>query len=85
MMKKYLGLTDVELKENEKMWFEEQGNLGINDASGSNLRNVGISTGDISGDLDSIDDLEGSEEDIDLDAENLDVETDTGEDLPGAL
>ena len=85
MMKKYLGLTDVELKENEKMWFEEQGNLGINDASGSNLRNVGISTGDISGDLDSIDDLEGSEEDIDLDAENLDVETDTAEDLPGAL
>ena len=85
MMKKYLGLTDVELKENEKMWFEEQGNLGIDSSAGSNLRNVGISTGDIGSDLDSIDDLEGSEVELDLDAENIDTETDTGDNLPGAL
>ena len=87
MMKKYLGLTDVELKENEKMWFEEQGNLGIDSASGSNLRNVGISTGDIGSDLDSIDDLESNEAELDLDAENPDIgaESDTGDDLPGAL
>ena len=87
MMKKYLGLTDVELKENEKMWFEEQGNLGIDSAAGSNLRNVGISTGDIGSDLDSIDDLESNEAELDLDAENPDIgaESDTGDDLPGAL
>ena len=87
MMKKYLGLTDVELKENEKMWFEEQDNLGIDSAAGSNLRNVGISTGDIGSDLDSIDDLESNEAELDLDAENPDIgaESDTGDDLPGAL
>ena len=63
MMKKYLGLTDVEIKENEKMWFEEQGEPGVDeDTTGSDLRNVGISSGDIGGDLDTLDDLEGSDD-----------------------
>ena len=62
MMKKYLGLSDLELKENEKMWFEEQGETQIDtDTSGSDLRNVGISSGDIGGDLDNIGDLEAEE------------------------
>jgi hypothetical protein len=84
MMKKYLGLTDVEIKENEKMWFEEQGNVGIEGSSGSSdLRNVGISTGDIGGDLDSIDDLEGVESEIDdTDAE---TGTDTDDNLSDTL
>ena len=70
MMKKYLGLSDVELKENEKMWFEEQGDNGSNDQGSSNLRNVGISTGDIGNDLDSIEDLE---------TDDLDADDDTAE------
>lgn len=71
MMKKYLGLSDVELKENEQMWFEEQGEVtdDPNDTS-SDLRNVGISTGDIGSDLDAIGDLESDagEDTPDLDA-----------------
>ena len=63
MMKKYLGLTDVEIKENEQMWFEEQGNVGVDaDTTGSDLRNVGISTGDIGSDLDELGDLEADAE-----------------------
>lgn len=59
ILKKYLGLTDVEIKENEKMWFEEKGEDSEGAAEGSDLRNVGISTGDIGGDLDNLDSLEG--------------------------
>ena len=63
MMKKYLGLTDVEIKENEQMWFEEQGEIGVDaDTTGSDLRNVGISTGDIGSDLDELGDLEADAE-----------------------
>ena len=72
MMKKYLGLTDLELKENEQMWFEEQGEMNVEtDTSSSDLRNVGISSGDIGGDLDNIGDLEAEEaagEEADLDS-----------------
>lgn len=87
MMKKYLGLTDVEIKENEKMWFEEQGNLGVeSDSSSSDLRNVGISTGDISSDLDSIDDIESADVDVDTgDGDSGDLGDNTGDDLPGTL
>ncbi len=63
IMKKYLGLTDSEIKENEKLWFEEQGKPGVDpDTTGSELRNVGISTGDIGSDLDELGDLEADAE-----------------------
>jgi len=72
MMKKYLGLTDLELKENEKMWFEEQGEsaLDSDNTGSSDLRNVGISAGDIGSDLDTIGDLESEE----ADAEDLNLD-----------
>ena len=84
MLKKYLGLTDVEIKENEKMWFEEQGTQNVNsDVSGSDLRNVGISTGDIGNDLDEIGDLENSDE-VDTEVDSVDTAVDNlGGDLPG--
>lgn len=71
MMKKYLGLSDSEIKENERMWFEEQGkNSNVNDGtSGSDLRNVGISSGDIGGDLETIDDFESGDMDLGDDAD----------------
>ena len=87
MMKKYLGLSDVELKENEKMWFEEQGNLNVDsDNTGSDLRNVGISTGDIGGDLDEIGDLEADAE-AETNAETGEVgsEDNDGDALPGTV
>ena len=83
-MKKYLGLSDVEIKENEQMWFEEQGEAGVDtDTTGSDLRNVGISTGDIGGDLDELGDLEAdAEAGAEADAE---APGDEGGSLPGAV
>ena len=45
-LKRFLGLTDEEIKENEAMWKEEQGNnlVPAPDSSGS-LRSVGVSPG----------------------------------------
>ena len=57
MLKKYLGLSDMELKENEEMWREEQGKAAEPAAAGTDLRNVGVSPGAISGDLDALDTL----------------------------
>ena len=47
-LKRFLGLTDEEIKENEAMWKEEQGNnlVPAPDSSGS-LRSVGVSPGGI--------------------------------------
>ena len=84
ILKKYLGLSDVEIKDNERMWFEEQGKIGVDaDTTGSDLRNVGISTGDIGGDLDNIDDLESADQ-AEADAQ-AEIETPEAgdENLPG--
>jgi len=87
MMKKYLGLSDVEIKENEQMWFEEQGELGINtDTGGSDLRNVGISTGDIGGDLDDLGELEAAADaEADVDTGEVGAQGDEGGALPGTV
>ena len=85
ILKKYLGLSDVEIKDNERMWFEEQGKVGVDaDTTGSDLRNVGISTGDIGGDLENIDDLETADQ-AEADAQ-AELETPAGdENLPGTV
>ena len=84
MLKKYLGLSDVEIMDNEKMWFEEQGEASNStDFSSSELRNIGISSGDIGSDLDNLDDLESTEN---ADAEvDVDINSDPGEELPGTV
>ena len=61
MLKKYLGLSDSEIKDNEKMWHEEMGKAPIPSASGTDLRNVGVTPGAITGDLDSLEGLEAPE------------------------
>jgi hypothetical protein len=86
IMKKYLGLSDIEIKENEKMWFEEQGNLGVDaDTTGSDLRNVGISTGDIGGDLDNIADLEAEPAADTADELGGATGDEAGDSLPGTV
>lgn len=57
MLKKYLGLSDSEIKENETMWREESGKSQPPSAAGTDLRNVGVTPGAISGDLDNLDTL----------------------------
>jgi hypothetical protein len=73
MLKKYLGLSDSEIKDNEKMWHEEMGKAPIPSAAGTDLRNVGVTPGAITGDLDNLEGLEG------LDA----PEAQPGSPLPG--
>jgi hypothetical protein len=58
VLKKYLGLTEIEMKENEKLWREETGNDQVPNAEGKDLRNVGITPGDISTDIEGLEGLE---------------------------
>jgi hypothetical protein len=54
LMKRYLGLSEQEMSENETMWAEEQGDIEQAPVEDPNLRSVGISPGGIAGDLDNV-------------------------------
>jgi len=54
LMKRYLGLSEQEMSENETMWAEEQGDIEIAPGKDPNLRSVGISPGGIAGDLENV-------------------------------
>ena len=62
-LKRYLGLTDEEIAENERMWGEEQGKgqPTHTDAAGE-LRSAGLSAAGIEGDLSGMEDLSGPED-----------------------
>jgi Bacteriophage T4-like portal protein (Gp20) len=57
MLKKYLGLNELEMAENEKLWHEEKGTNQPQQPSGADMRSVGITPGGITGDLDTIGEL----------------------------
>ena len=57
LMKRYLGLTEQEMQENEEMWLQEQGETPEGVAGDIGLRSVGITPGSIAGDLDTVDQL----------------------------
>jgi len=54
LMKRYLGMTEQEMSENETMWAEEQGDIEVATADSPNLRSVGVTPGGITGDLDAV-------------------------------
>lgn len=54
LMKRYLGMTEQEMSENETMWAEEQGDVDSAPVEDPSLRSVGISPGGIAGDLDNV-------------------------------
>jgi hypothetical protein len=56
-MKRFLGLSEEEIKENQKMWHEEKTTPEEEGAKGSDLRSIGISTGDVQSDLDMADSM----------------------------
>ena len=61
LMQRYLGLDEEEMKENEQMWLEEQGETkGADQAADVGLRSVGITPGSISGDLSSAEAMPGA-------------------------
>jgi len=83
-LKRFLGLTEEEITENEKLWNEEQSEVESPEASGQDLRSVGMMPGDIDADLETADnldlDLEGDAEDLDLGGEeDIDAGAETDE------
>lgn len=62
MLKKYLGLSEIEMAENDKMWHEERGTQQPESKlQGTDLRNVGVTPGGIGGDLEAISDIEAAQ------------------------
>jgi len=78
MMQRFLGLSEEELLQNEKLWAEERNENDSQSVSGSDMRSVGISPGGIEGDLDT-----GAELEADLDNPDI-TEPDLGGDAPDA-
>jgi hypothetical protein len=64
-IERFLGLTEEEMKQNEVMWREEQGD-SENIIGGKSLRSAGITPGGLGADLDT---LGGGDLDADLDIE----------------
>jgi len=69
MMKRYLGLTDEELVENENMWAEERDEPELVTTQGQDLRSVGITPAGLESDINTGQELAGSEMGGDLGAE----------------
>ena len=61
LMKRYLGLSEMEMSENEIMWSEEKGKGESADAGQANLRNVGITPGGLASDLENVTPAPGAE------------------------
>lgn len=66
LLKRYLGLTEEEIRDNEEMWREEREEAESPDATGQDLRSVGVTPADFESDLETGDmmtqgDLEGAE------------------------
>jgi hypothetical protein len=57
-LKRFLGLSEEEIAENEKSWQEENKERVESEPKGSDLRNIGISTGDFESDSDIADNIE---------------------------
>ena len=61
LMKRYLGLSEMEMSENEMMWAEEKGKAESQDAGQANLRNVGVTPGGLANDLSNVTPEAGAE------------------------
>jgi hypothetical protein len=61
-MERFLGLTEEEITKNEKLWREEHNKDSDIEPTGSDLRNIGVSAGDIETDMDTADTLENPPE-----------------------
>jgi hypothetical protein len=61
-LERFLGLTEEEIKKNEKLWAEENEEEIETDAKGSDLRNIGVSSGDFEMDQGTADDIEAGAE-----------------------
>jgi hypothetical protein len=73
LLKRFLGLSEAEIVENERMWREENSsddNQSADTDSGSDLRAAGISPGGLEADLEGVDDVDSDESELsDIDAD----------------
>jgi len=60
---RFLGLTEEEIEENSRMWFEEREEPESATAEGSDLRSIGISAGDIETDGEELEGMEDGDMD----------------------
>ena len=54
LMERYLGLSEQEMNDNERLWNEEQGDVEAAPAPGADLRGVGVTPGGIGQDLEAV-------------------------------
>jgi len=54
LMERFLGLSEQEMNDNERLWNEEQGDVETAPAAGADLRSVGVTPGGISQDLEAV-------------------------------
>ncbi len=54
LMERFLGLSEQEMNENERLWSEEQGDVEAAPVPGADLRSVGITPGGITSDLEAV-------------------------------
>jgi hypothetical protein len=63
-MTRFLGLTEEEIEENSRLWFEEREEPEDSEAEGGDLRSIGISQGDLETDGETADSLSDENADI---------------------
>ena len=78
-LERFLGLTEEEIAKNEKLWAEENKDKINDEPKGSDLRNIGVSTGDFEADQGTIDDIEAMD---DFDEEGIDAAGPVGDEPP---
>jgi hypothetical protein len=61
-LERFLGLSEEEIKKNEKLWAEENEEEIDTETKGSDLRNIGVSTGDFEMDSNTADEIEAGGE-----------------------
>jgi hypothetical protein len=61
MMKRYLGLSDEEILENEQMWQEERDEPELTTTQGQDLRSIGVTPAGLEQDLAMGQELAGAE------------------------
>jgi hypothetical protein len=61
-LERFLGLTEEEITRNEKLWQEENNKAPVDTPSGTDIRGVGVSSGDIEADLQTGEELEAPPE-----------------------
>ena len=61
-LERFLGLTEEEMKKNEKLWREENEQEDLDKAAGKDLRSIGVSMSDINADEETADNMEAPPE-----------------------